>query len=105
MPGDQPVFFVQFLSLARRQPPGRLGGRQSFPGSKEKIQNLKQMTSNLFFVINHHFDQKFSHGTSKIGICLNYITHLSVEFGTSRACFVIRQGQETINRKIRNLEH
>ena len=28
-----------------------------------------------------------------------------VEFGATRACFVTKQGQESINRKIRNLEN
>ena len=28
-----------------------------------------------------------------------------VEFGATRACFVTKQGQESINRKNRNLEH
>ena len=33
------------------------------------------------------------------------ITRIYVEFGATRACFVTKQGQETINRKIRKREH
>ena len=27
------------------------------------------------FVINHHFDQEFNHGTSKIGICVKFASY------------------------------
>ena len=36
---------------------------------------------------------------------LLHITPIYVEFGATRACFMTTQGQETINRKIRNLEN
>ena len=36
---------------------------------------------------------------------LLHITPIYVEFGATRACFVTKQGQEAINRKIHNLEN
>ena len=34
-----------------------------------------------------------------------HVTPVYVEFGATRACFVTKQGQESINRKIRNLDN
>ena len=36
---------------------------------------------------------------------LLHITPMYVEFGATRACIVTKQGQESKDRKIRNLEH
>ena len=55
------------------------------------------------FDINRLFDHKLITETSKSELI--HTTPIYVEFGATRACFVTQQGQEPINRKIRNLEH
>ena len=74
---------------------------------QNKQTNQKAHKKSCIFDLNNHFDHECSHGTVKIRIYVKLLhtTLIYIEFGATGACFVTKQGQESINRKIRTLEH